>query len=467
MKIRFAVIICHMIPKFIDREKIPHKPGIYMYKDAENNIMYVGKAVDLYSRVSSYFSGSINSFKTAHMVERIKDIETIIVESELEALILEANLIKQHLPPYNIRLTDDKDYLYIVVTKEDFPQITTGRKKDVTNVKRYYGPFPSSRTVKDTLKKLRRVFPWCSNPPKLEPRNLHTRHPELVSGSAAKFDKQTKNDEIPKQVRNDTRNKACFYYHLKLCPGPCIGAISIEEYNKNINRFIHFMEEGKAKFVNDLTKEMEQASKNLDFEEAGRIKKILTGVEYMTSSTGITKYLENPNFLEDERQKSLEELQRVLKLPELPERIECYDISNFQGTDATGSMVVLTSGEIDKSQYRKFKIKIAGKPDDFAMHAEMMKRRLKHKEWPYPQLFLIDGGRGQVRASHAEILKAGLKTPTFGLAKREEWLYPPEGEVIKLPKRSLGLRTLQKIRDESHRFAITYHRKLRKKSSGY
>jgi excinuclease ABC subunit C len=269
------------------------------------------------------------------------------------------------------------------------------------------------------------------------------------------------------------------------------------------------MEEGKAKFVFDLSKEMEQASKNLDFEEAGRIKKILTGVEYMTSSTGITKYLENPNFLEDERQKSLEELQRVLKLPEFPERIECYDISNFQGTDATGSMVVLTNGEIDKSQYRKFKIKIAGKPDDFAMHAEMMRRRLKHKEWPYPQLFLIDGGRGQVRASHTEIQKYAKQNeaesikstvilgnevtpesgnrntkmqtqdsgqarmtilgsiPVYGLAKREEWLYPPEGEIVKLPKRSLALRTLQKIRDESHRFAITYHRKLRKKSSGY
>ena len=422
-----------MIPAHIDKTKLPHKPGIYIHKDSDGKIMYVGKAVDLYSRVSSYFSGSINSFKTAHMVEKIADIETIVVESELEALILEANLIKQHLPPYNIRLTDDKDYLYIVVTKEDYPQITTGRKKDVRAVKKYYGPFPSSKTVKDTLKKLRRVFPWCSNPP--GPKNKN--------------------------------NKACFYQHIKLCPGACIGAISREEYNKIISRFAKFMDEGKQKFVNELTKEMNTASKKQDYEEANRIKKTLSGIEYMTQPTGISKYLENPNFLQDERQQTLLQLQKNLNLPEVPERIECYDISNFQGTDATGSMVVLTNGEIDKSQYRKFKISIAGKPDDFAMHAEMMRRRLKHTEWPTPQLFIIDGGLGQVHASHGEILKAGLNTPTFGLAKREEWLYSPEGDIIKLPKRSLSLRLLQKIRDESHRFAITYHRKLRKKSSGY
>jgi len=159
-------------------------------------------------------------------------------------------------------------------------------------------------------------------------------------------------------------------------------------------------------------------------------------------------------------------VQEDLKLPSWPERIECYDISNFQGTDATGSMVVLTNGEIDTSQYRKFKIKMSGKPNDFAMHAEMMGRRLKHSEWPLPQLFLIDGGRGQVRASQMELLKKDITIPVFGLAKRLEWLYPPEGEVIMLSKRSLALRLLQKIRDESHRFALGYHRKLRARSSG-
>lgn len=417
-----------MLPSFVDKEKIPHKPGIYMYKDNTGKVIYVGKAIDLYNRVSSYFSGAHNT-KTMQLVSNIADLETIIVESELEALILEANLIKKFLPHYNIRLTDDKDYLYIAVTKEDFPQVITARKKDLRPIKHYFGPFPSSKTVKATLKQLRRVFPWCSNPP--GPRNKTLR--------------------------------PCFYYHLKLCPGACIGAIAKEDYRKIINRFVKFMEGKKDELLEELQKEMEERSKNLEFEEAARVKRIISGITYMLQPNRVSSYLENPNFLEDENRIGIEELKRVLNLPELPERIEGYDISNFQGQEATGSMVVLTNGEIDKSQYRRFKIKITGKPNDYGMHEEMMGRRLKNS-WPLPQLFIIDGGRGQVRAAQKKLLEKGINTPVFGLAKRMEWLYPPEGEVIKLPKRSLSLRMLQKLRDESHRFAITYHRKLRNKA---
>ncbi len=420
-----------MIPKFIDKSRIPHKPGIYIYKNDNGKILYVGKAIDLYSRVASYFNGPANNSKTAYLVADIADIETIIVESELEALILEANLIKKYLPPYNIRLADDKDYLYIVVTHEDYPRIITARKQDLKKVKKYFGPFPSSRTVKQTLKQLRKIFPWCSNPVKLE-SNL----------------------------------RPCFYYHLKLCPGACVGLISKTDYQKIINRFSKFMNDQKEVLLTELNKEMEQAAQNLHFEEAARLKKMISGIQYITQTNKITSYLENPNFLEDQNQKAVEQLQKDLHLSELPIRIECYDISNFQGTDATGSMVVLINGEIDKSWYRKFKIKISGKPDDFAMHQEIMGRRLKHLEWPLPQLFLIDGGRGQVRASCKELAKKGIDVPIYGLAKQMEWLYPPHGEVVKLPKNSLSLRLLQKIRDESHRFAITYHRKLRKQSFG-
>jgi excinuclease ABC subunit C len=446
-----------MIPSFVDKEKIPHKPGIYMYKDERGKVLYVGKAIDLYHRVASYFNGRPDNVKTAVLVEKIRALETIVVESELEALILEANLIKKFLPLYNIRLTDDKDYLYIVVTKELFPKIITGRKKDLLSssfAKIYFGPFPSSRTVKTTLKQLRRIFPWCQNPPKFESGIMN---------------------------HESRRGRPCFYYHLGLCPGPCVGKISPEDYHKIIQRFIKFMEGKRDELLEELTKEMEQSSKEMRFEDAARVKKTIQGIQYLLQPNRVSNYLENPNFLEDQNRKGLDELQKALNLAEFPERIECYDISNFQGTDATGSMVVLTQGEIDKSQYRKFKIKISGKPNDYAMHQEMMGRRLKHKEWTYPQVFIIDGGRGQVRAASesikgyvlsikgkdketAEKLKA---IPVFGLAKREEWLYPPEGEVIKLPKRSLALRLVQKIRDESHRFAITYHRKLRKRSSGY
>ncbi len=451
-----------MLPKFIDQEKIPHKPGIYMYKNPSGKIIYVGKAVDLHNRVSSYFSGA-HDLKTMQLVNNIASAETIIVESEIEALILEANLIKKYLPLYNIKLTDDKDYLYIGITREEYPKVITSRKQDLKELKKYFGPFPSATTVKTTLKRLRRIFPWCSNP----------------VGS-----------------RTNKNKRPCFYYHIKLCPGACVGTISKEDYLKIINRFSKFMDGKKEELLEELGKEMERLSKELKFEEAQAIKKIIDGIQYITAPNKITQYLVNPNFVEDINKESLIELQRVLNLPEYPARIECYDISNIQGTDATGSMVVLTNGEIDKSQYRKFKIKISGKPNDYAMHAEMMGRRLNHPDWGIPQLIIIDGGRGQVRAVYEVLRKSDNQTvipskegilsreiaqrspveagddsknkyskiPIFGLAKREEWLYPPEGEIVKLPKRSLALRLLQRIRDESHRFAITYHRKLRSKS---
>ncbi len=431
-----------MIPANIDRSQIPHKPGVYQFQDRSGKIIYVGKAIDLYSRVSSYFNNKDLSVKTRALVENIASVETIIVESEIEALILEANLIKQYLPQYNIRLTDDKDYLYIKVTKEDFPRVVTARRHDLKDALRYFGPFPSSTTVKQTLKRLRRVFPWCQfGGQRLGIRGL---------------------------------KRACFYYHLGLCPGACVGEISKEDYRKIVDRFSSFLAEGKQKVLDELMSEMNAAAGDQRFEEALRIKKTIEGVIYLTQPNQIKSYLENPNFLEDQRQIALEELQRALKLEKIPERIECYDISNIQGHESTGSMVVLTNGEIDKSQYRRFKIKITGKPDDYAMHQEMMRRRLKHAEWPLPDLFIIDGGLGQVRASSEELSrhrrtspKAGVKSleiPIFGLAKRFEWLYSPDGEVIKLSKSSGALKLVTKIRDEAHRFAITYHRKLHRKA---
>lgn len=429
-----------MLPAFIDRNSIPHKPGVYKFKDYRNRIIYVGKALDLSNRVKSYFSSKTHEPKTAALVSNVKSLETIVVESELEALILEANLIKKYLPEYNIRLTDDKDYLYIKVTKEPFPKIITARKKELSDSLKFFGPFPSSRTVHDTLKSLRRVFPWCQ-----------------IGGSSK-------------------TGRPCFYFHLGLCPGPCARVINQKDYRKIINHFSAFMEGKKAQLSGELTKEMEEASKDKRFEDALRLKKMLSGLNYLTQPNQVQSYLENPNFLEDQHQKSVEELQKELGLLELPSRIECYDISNISGKDATGSMVVLTDGEIDKSQYRKFKIRIAGKPNDYAMHAEVARRRLNHPDWGIPQLILIDGGRGQVRAVKNEIdrqaqkknsAKLFEKITIYGIAKREEWLYPPEGEIIKLPKRSLALRLVQKIRDESHRFAVNYHRKLHRKSSLY
>lgn len=418
-----------MIPAYFDRSKIPHKPGVYIYKDESRKVLYVGKAIDLYHRVSSYFSGKSDE-KTSLLVERIANLETIIVESELEALILEANLIKKYLPPFNVRLTDDKDYLYILVTKDDFPKILTARKKDLWQAKKYWGPFPSSRTVKETLKSLRRVFPWCS----IGPQN------------------------------GTVRARPCFYYHLGQCPGVCAGLVSQKDYRKIIDNFSKFMDGKKEELVKKLLKEMAGLSREQKFESAAATKRILDGITYMTQPNRVKLYLENPNFLEEERQQALEQLKKDLNLEKLPERIEGYDISNIQGKEATGSMVVLTNGEIDKGEYRKFKIWVSGKPNDVGMHKEMLQRRLGHKEWPMPDLILIDGGRGQAKAAQEVVGKWNLRIPIYGLAKRMEWLYPPEGEILKLPMKSLSLKLLRKLRDEAHRFAVTYHRKLHQRS---
>lgn len=406
------------------KSDIPRKSGVYLFKDRKGKVIYVGKAIDLYHRVASYFQKSRGVYVThprsvlgSHLRKEIKSVETIVVESELEALILEANLIKRYLPQFNVRLTDDKDYLYIKITKEDSPKVVTARKHDLKGSLKYFGPFPSSRTVRETLKSLRRVFPWCAG-----------------------------------------GRKACFYYHLGLCPGPCAGAISKDEYRKNIRGLIKLLEGKKDQLVGWLVKDMENAAKRQNFEEASRIKKTLDGIAYLIQPNRVQIYLENPNFLEDQRILALESLKKALNLKGIPHRIEGYDISNIAGKEASGSMVVLTEGEIDKSQYRKFKIRITGRPNDVAMMKEMVTRRLTHSEWLLPDLIIVDGGRGQVNGVKMEVRR--WRIPVYGLAKRMEWLYSDSGEVIKLSKANPGLKLLQKIRDEAHRFAITYHRKL-------
>lgn len=411
----------------LDKSVIPHKPGVYIYKNSAGKVIYVGKAIDLYHRVASYFSSShMENGRTNQLVSEIADVETIIVSSEIEALILEANLIKKYLPVYNIKLTDDKDYLYIKITKEEFPKIITARKKDLADARVYFGPFPSGSTLKSTLKKLRRIFPWCSGA---------------------------------------TRNgKACFYFHLGLCPGSCIGKINKQDYHKIIKHFIKFMEGKKEEVIFDLQKEMDSLSKNLEFERAQQVKKTLEGLQYLTQANNISVYLENHNFMEDQTKKSLQELMEVLKLIDIPQRIECFDISNISGKNSVGSLVVLIEGEIDKKWYRRFKIRIENKPNDVLMMREIVSRRLKHQEWPKPDLILVDGGKPQVGGVLQELTLGGWEVPVFGLSKRREWLIDANYNVIKLPRSSPALRLLQSIRDEAHRFAISYHRKLRTNS---
>lgn len=444
---------------------LPTKAGVYVYSDKDGNILYVGKANDLKSRVSSYFVKSAQlGPRTKVMVSQIEKITITIVESELEALLLEAFYIKKYKPKYNARLTDNKSYLRIRITiKDDYPKVLLARQEAYSD-SLYFGPFPSASAVKLVLKTIRRVFPFVS-------------------------------------VRNHPK-RICLYHHLGLCPCPPMFSNSQEfknRYRKNINGIIRILEGQSRKIMKELEKERDTFSKKEAYEKALEVQKKINAMSLITTPFHRPfEYAVNPNLRTDIRQKELDGLMEALNaqgftLQKL-ERIECYDISNIQGTNATGSMVVLTHGEIDKSQYRKFKIRRdweKGKaerekknnklslnpspltlhsqemPNDFAMMNEVLKRRLHHEDWHFPDLIIVDGGKGQVTSGLAALLECGVDIPLVGLAKREETIVIPKIsnndsfiEVL-LPKNSPSLHLIQRIRDEAHRFAITYHRKLR------
>ena len=412
---------------------MPEKPGVYEYLDKKRTVIYVGKAKDLKSRVSSYFTPQAYlGPKTQAMVEKVEHIRITLVESELEALLLEAFLIKKRKPYYNIRLTDDKSYLYIRITHKDaYPSVTLSRRADDAR-SLYFGPYPSSRDVKLVLKTIRRVFPFIST----------TNHAKRI----------------------------CLYNHLGLCP--CLPAQDTPErrtrYRKHIQGIIKILE-GKSRLIQrELEKERDIASKNEAFEEASHLQKRIDALKLITEPFHRPReYDVNPNLRIDLREKEVNDLMGILNqkgysLSSL-HRIECYDISNTQGTHATASLVVLTRGEIDKSEYKRFKIKKDGRPNDFAMMQETLTRRLRHPEWPQPSLIVVDGGKGQITSALKALEETNTVYPVIGLAKREETIITSDFQEILLPKNTGALQLIMRIRDEAHRFALTYHRKLRQK----
>lgn len=417
-------------------KKLPKTFGIYQFKDEHGKIIYVGKANSLRLRVASYFHIKHKAHsKTAQLVQRIHSISTIEVASEIEALLLEAKLIKKNRPVFNTQWTDDKDYLYIKITwKDEIPRVLTARREKIPG-NMYFGPFPSASTVKYTLQTLRRIFPYCN--------------------------------ERKTQFRKDGTN---LYTDLGLCPGPHAGFISLKDYRKHVRKLTQFLEGKKEHVVKQLEKEMKQAALLEQFERAGKIKKQLDGMAYITTQvTGPEEYLENPQLLLDKREDELQGLTKELGLPSTPVRIECYDISTIQGRFAVGSMVVFTNGQPDKSQYRRFRIRYKeipkDVPNDFWMMREVLSRRLKN-DWPLPDLFLIDGGKGQVSAVLAVLEENGIHIPVAGLAKRLEELFVPGKETsIQLPHEAPALHLVQRLRNEAHRFAITYHKKIRNKET--
>lgn len=527
---------------------LPDKPGVYLMKNRRGQIIYVGKAIKLKNRVRQYFQSSRNhSAKTLALVSHIEDLETIITANELEALILECNLIKKHHPKYNIMLRDDKTYPYLKLTlNEDYPRLITTRRV-VKDGSRYFGPYTSGTAMKETLNLLRRLFPL--------------------------------------RTCNHLGERPCLEYHIKRCPAPCAGFVDKETYNEMVRSVCWFLEGKTEEIETALTEKMQQLAQKLEFELAGKIRDQLAAIRQITEKQKIltdtgdmdavgmassplgtcmqvffvrngkilgrnqflltgneddsgenclsaffkqyyndavfipkeillpidieetallekwlletkkakakiivpkrgvkkdivqmanenaAKYLhDQESRLRDNQARSIGavyDLQKYLNLAKPPLRMECFDISHIQGSETVASMVVFQDGKPDKESYRRFKINSTeGKPDDFMSMREVTMRRYgKATAEEMPDLIIIDGGKGQLSSALEIIRGAGHMTvPVVGLAKQFEYIfteYSPEPVI--LPRQSDALYLVQQIRDEAHRFAITYHRKLRTK----
>ena len=402
-------------------KEIPTGSGVYLYKDAQGTVIYVGKAINIRKRVESYFRVNNRSLKTDILVSHIDGIETISTDSEAEALILEASLIKQYQPKYNVVLKDGKTYPYIQVTKEEFPLVSLIRfsPRQRREIKaELFGPYVNPTLIREALQIIRKIFPFRSCDP--------------------------------------YAHKICLDYHIGLCQGPCEGKISQEDYQRNIRSIRLILDGKKDDLYRSLHLDMEALARQHDFEGAARLRNQIRAIGALYSGTGDINYF-----------KEAEQLQRVLGLERAPVRIECFDNSNTMGEQSVGSMVSFLNGKPDKSNYRRFKIKTVDGIDDFKMIAETVRRRytrLKNEGASYPDLIVIDGGKGQLAAAVKELKLLNLPLPVISLAKREEEVFVPgKRNPLKLAHDSLGLKLLMRIRDEAHRFGLRYHTLLRSK----
>lgn len=410
-----------MIPSFVNVKngELPDVPGVYLMKNENGDIIYVGKATSLKRRVGSYFMRPHDS-RIQKMVSEIRSIDYIEKPTAIEALILEANLIKYYFPPYNIKDKDNKSFLYLVVTKEDFPKPILVRGTELTEnaskkYKAVFGPYTSPRSLRAALDLIRKAFPWS--------------------------------------VCEPGQKRACFYHHLKLCPGVCIGAISRQEYAKIIRDLIKFFEGKKDDILKQYRREMKTAAKSKEFELAADLRNKIFFLEHIQDIAILKK--------EDEDVDKIREGEAPINLFG---RIEGYDISNISGTSSVSSMVVFENGAPAKAEYRKFRIKTVTGSNDVASMKETLTRRFRN-DWRKPDLLLIDGGWPQVNAALEVVRHFELGIPVVGLAKgpdrkKDELVCDPNNlEICALCEKHKDL--LVAVRDESHRFANAYHRKLR------
>ncbi|HUC01626.1 MAG TPA: GIY-YIG nuclease family protein [Candidatus Paceibacterota bacterium] len=421
----------------IPYKKFPETPGVYIMKDADGRVLYVGKAGNLRRRVSSYFERP-HDVRIQTLVGKIAAIDTEQKDTALEALIREAELIKTLTPPFNVREKDDKSFLYFEITREKFPRVLLvrgagviaagGKDGGVVAERGRYGPFTSASNAREALRILRRIFPWSTHDP----------------------------DEIGRLKR------PCFNYEIGLCPGTCVGAITHDDYLKTIDRLQMFFEGKKERIIRALEKDMKAAAKEQEFEKAEALRRQMFALRHIQDTALISD------------SDALVAPAAGAGALRARYRIEGYDISNISGTSAVGSMVVFTDGTPDKEQYRKFKIRSIFQPNDVGMLKEVLERRFAHSapadseasraagkesaRWRMPDLVLIDGGLAQVNTARRVLLRAGMKIPVVGIAKGPR---RDRNDVIGLIPKGVQKATLIKVRDEAHRFAISYHKTLR------
>lgn len=464
-------------------KQLPAEPGVYFHKAKTGEIIYIGKAASLKNRVRQYFQKSrLRDNKTDALVAEIADTDWITVETELDALFLESEMIKRYKPRYNVLLRDDKSQLYVRIPMNDaYPSITFTRGP-LDDGATYFGPYYNGWAVKKALRYLRRVFPY----------SVH--------------------ETMPKRL--------CLQYHIGLCPGVEAQKISSQDYKAILKKLIRYLKGERKALMREIERDMQTAAKNHQFEEAARLRNRLRDLKELQRQI----IFGDREFMDLSKDQGLAGLQTLLGLPDVPRRVEGYDISHMSGTNNVASMVVATNGLADKSQYRKFKMHLPGN-DDFGHMRETMRRRFggKHADWPVPDLIVIDGGKGQLSAAMGVVRELGLDIPMVGLAKREEeivvhqelsrvnlniqgisaWarekspfdepnamplggkaleekyvrLYTKDGYkagmadgsgeyvLIRLPKTSHIIKLLQRLRDESHRFAVSYHSTLKRKAA--
>lgn len=427
---------------------LPKTPGVYFHKDAAGKIIYVGKAAILRNRVRQYFQNSrTRDPKTEALVAEIFDTDWVEVESEVDALFLEAEMVRRYMPPYNILLRDDKSLLFVRIDhKSDYPTVTFTRRP-LDDGAEYYGPYMNGWAVKRALKYLRRIFPYA------------IKKQEGTLGST-------------------------LYQQIGLDPGVESGKTSLKDYRQNLTKLSQYLRGQRVALTKQIEKDMKQAAKDQDFEQAAKLRNQLFSIKEL----GKQIIFSDHEFLDISKDKALEGLSELLGIEKL-RRIEGFDISHMGGTDVVASMVVFTNGIPDKTAYRKFKLKVQ-QNNDFASMNEVLSRRLSEKNrkaWGIPNLFLIDGGKGQLGAAIEARDKQGMSyIPMIGLAKRDEEIVvhhtksnaiindawcrannvllatSDDFALLLLEKDSDIVKLLQRVRDESHRFAVSYHTVLKR-----